>query len=388
MKNLELYIHIPFCIKKCEYCDFLSGPQTRETQEAYVKALLLEIPAAAAECTKNGKPMSEEYRITSVFFGGGTPSVLEGEQIGRILDRCRSCFAFSEDVEITIEANPGTVDFPKLQCYRDAGINRISLGCQSADAEELKILGRIHTWQDFLNTYELVKQAGFQNSNVDLMSGLPGQTLETWESSLRKVASCGPQHISAYSLIIEEGTPFYEKELELPDEETERRMYERTREILKEYGYEQYEISNYAKPGYACRHNIGYWDGTEYLGLGLGSASLIEDRRLTNTADMAEYLTKSGNPSDIRNVEEILSLRDRMEEFMILGLRMTKGVSEKEFFARFGVKMMDIYGPIIEKYREMGFLCRDAGYVLFSRAGISVSNPILAEFLGAGDCPG
>lgn len=380
-KSLELYIHIPFCIKKCEYCDFLSAPQTKEVREAYVKALITEIRAAAAEYTTNGIPVSEEYLVTSIFLGGGTPSVLEGEQIGRILDMCRNCFVFADQVETTIEANPGTVDSHKLKCYLDAGINRISFGCQSADEKELKILGRIHTWQEFLDNYQLAKQVGFHNINVDLMSGLPGQTMERWESSLRKVASCNPQHISAYSLIVEEGTPFYEKQLELPDEETERMMYERTWEILKEYGYEQYEISNYAKPGYECRHNIGYWDGTEYLGLGLGSASLMANRRFSNTRDLTEYLQKSSRPDEIRELSETLSVQDRMDEFMILGMRMTQGVSENVFFARFGMKMMDIYGPVIEKYKKMGFLSHKNGHVSFTREGISVSNPILADFL-------
>lgn len=374
-RNLELYLHIPFCIKKCAYCDFLSGPATHEQKQAYFDALLREI----RHCGD-----FSEYTVTSIFFGGGTPSVFPGEWIEKIMDEVRDHFQLHEEAEITIEANPGTVDMDKLISYRKAGINRISFGCQSADNTELKMLGRIHTWEEFLESYELARNAGFENINVDLMSGLPGQSAASWEETLKKVIALEPEHISAYSLIIEEGTPFYEMQdsLKLPEEEEERLMYEQTAKILKAHGYEQYEISNYAKAGKACTHNIGYWIGVEYLGLGLGSSSLIDHCRCSNTNTMEEYLNYSDQPKRIRQEVEKLSLQDEMEEFMILGLRMNEGVSEAGFEERFQCKIDEIYGDILEKYIAGGFLKREEGKIFFSREGISVSNVILAEFLG------
>ena len=246
-------------------------------------------------------------------------------------------FIIKSDAEITMEANPGTVDLDKLKQYCGAGINRISFGCQSADNQELKLLGRIHTWEAFLESYQLARGAGIENINVDLMSGLPGQTVSSWEETLKKVIALKPEHISAYSLILEEGTPFYEMQdkLNLPDEDAERLMYERTAQILMEHGYEQYEISNYAKHGKACIHNIGYWTGVEYLGFGLGAASLLEHTRFSNTDDMEEYLASSDKPKCIRKEVQPLSVQEEMAEFMILGLRMNQGVSEQEFMERY-----------------------------------------------------
>lgn len=374
-KNLELYIHIPFCMKKCAYCDFLSGSATDEQKQAYLDALILEI--------QNCGDFSE-YEVSSIFFGGGTPSVFSGAWIAQIMAEIRDKFQFQENAEITIEANPGTVDMEKLTYYRKAGINRVSFGCQSSDNTELKLLGRIHTWGGFLESYELARMAGFENINVDLMSGLPGQTVTSWEETLRKVAALQPEHISAYSLIIEEGTPFYEMEeqLHLPEEDAERLMYEQTAKILKSYGYEQYEISNYAKEGKACQHNIGYWTGVEYLGLGLGASSLVNHCRFSNTNHMEEYLKYSHKPEQIRQDIQLLSQQEEMEEFMILGLRMNCGVSESEFLERYHCGIDDVYGPVLEKYVSGGFLVRENGRIFFTREGISVSNVILADFLG------
>ena len=286
MKELELYLHIPFCVKKCNYCDFLSAPAEEETRAAYVDALLEEI---------RGFEDPEDYEVVTVFFGGGTPSILPGQEIFRIMEALREKFSFRKGAEITLEANPGTVDKEKLSCYKKAGINRLSFGLQSADAEELKKLGRIHTWEKFLESFQLAREAGFSNINVDLMSALPGQTKESWEKTLRQVLALQPEHISAYSLIIEEGTPFYqlyEKDVErrdageepelLPSEEEERAMYEATGRILKEQGYLHYEISNYAKPGRECRHNLGYWQRRDYLGFGLGASTLLNPVRYKN----------------------------------------------------------------------------------------------------------
>lgn len=369
---LELYIHIPFCVQKCQYCDFLSGPSDQETRGRYIEALLTEIRAVQG---------IEAYEIVSVFIGGGTPSVLEAEAIASIIETIQKKFYFSPDAEITIEANPGTVDLAKLKTYRRAGINRLSLGLQSTDPEELKMLGRIHTYKEFLQSYQWAREAGFHNINIDMMFAIPGQTGEAWRSHLRQVAELKPEHISAYSLIIEEGTPFAERELDLPDEDTEYQMYEDTAAVLEEYGYHQYEISNYAKEGYACRHNIGYWRRTEYLGLGLGASSLYEGRRFSNTRDMQEYLGFSGDSERIRKDITELSLNDQIEEFMYLGFRMTEGISEIDFEQKFGQKLENIYGSVLKKYKETGFLEKVGTNWRFTRKGIHVSNHILAEFL-------
>lgn len=368
---LELYIHIPFCVRKCQYCDFLSGPSDPAGQHRYVEALRREIEAADAD----------HYEVVSIFLGGGTPSLLETEDITSIMRAVRDKFHICADAEITIEANPGTADWQKLRTYRELGINRLSLGLQSTDEEELRCLGRIHTYEEFLESYRQAREAGFSNINVDLMFAIPGQTAEGWRQHLHQVAKLRPEHISAYSLIIEEGTPFAEKELDLPDEDTEYQMYEDTADILKEYGYHQYEISNYAKDGYECRHNVGYWKRTEYLGLGLGAASLYRGLRFFNTRDMEEYLTDSADPQKIRKEAAVLSVKEQMEESAFLGLRMTEGISETDFRKNFGSDLMEIYGDVLQKYERTGFLEHAGTRWRFTRKGIHVSNHILAEFL-------
>ena len=377
MKNnrripLELYVHIPFCVRKCQYCDFLSGPSDEETKDRYIEALLKEIRAAEH---------TEDYEIVSVFIGGGTPSALKAEAIASIMRTLQEQFFFCEDAEVTIEANPGTVDLEKLTIYRNVGINRLSLGLQSTDAEELKLLGRIHSYEEFLKSYEWAREAGFSNINIDLMFAIPGQTGEAWRQHLYQVAELNPEHISAYSLIIEEGTPFAEQNLDLPDEDTEYQMYEDTAEILERYGYRQYEISNYAKQGYMCRHNAGYWQRREYLGFGLGASSLYRGMRFSNTRRMQEYLKESRNPDQIRKDVTVLSRNERIEEFMFLGLRMTEGISEKKIEENFDVRLMDVYGDILQKYEETGFMEHIETKWRLTRKGIHVSNHILADFL-------
>lgn len=377
MKNnrripLELYVHIPFCVRKCQYCDFLSGPSDEETKDRYIEALLKEIRAAEH---------TEDYEIVSVFIGGGTPSALKAEAIASIMRTLQEQFFFCEDAEVTIEANPGTVDLEKLTIYRNVGINRLSLGLQSTDAEELKLLGRIHSYEEFLKSYEWAREAGFSNINIDLMFAIPGQTGEAWRQHLYQVAELNPEHISAYSLIIEEGTPFAEQNLDLPDEDTEYQMYEDTAEILERYGYRQYEISNYAKQGYMCRHNAGYWQRREYLGFGLGASSLYRGMRFSNTRRMQEYLKESRNPDQIRKDVTVLSRNERIEEFMFLGLRMTEGISEKKIEENFDVRLMDVYGDILQKYEETGFVEHIETKWRLTRKGIHVSNHILADFL-------
>lgn len=371
-KELELYIHIPFCVRKCAYCDFLSGPADYEAQRSYKEALIREIEHVESFA---------DSEVSSIFIGGGTPSVFSEQWMAEALEKVYTHFNVRQDAEISIEANPGTVDLGKLAVYRQAGINRISFGCQSADNRELKMLGRIHTWEEFLESFSMAREAGFSNINVDLMSGLPGQSLQSWEESLHKTAQLKPEHISAYSLIIEEGTPFASQKLELPDEEEERNMYERTREILEDWGYHQYEISNYARPGRECRHNLGYWQRKEYLGLGLGSASLVGETRFSNTRNMENYLNNSDSAAKIREEREILTVQEQMEEFMFLGLRMTEGISVTEFREVFGVSLEQIYGKVLEKYKKLELLEERGGRLRLTRKGISVSNPVLADFL-------
>lgn len=369
--SFELYIHIPFCVRKCAYCDFLSAPGSEEAKASYTEALLREIEAVK----------TEKREVSSIFVGGGTPSALSPSLMGDIFEKIHKSFSVAPDAEITIEANPGTLSNEKLFLYRNVGINRLSLGLQSPEAAELKSLGRIHTYEEFLESFSLAREAGFQNINVDLMCALPDQTYEGWVRNLRKVAALHPEHISAYSLIIEEGTPFAKRKLNLPDEDTEYRMYEDTAGILAEYGYEQYEISNYAKKDLACQHNVGYWTRKEYLGLGLGAASLWGNQRFSNTSDFSLYLNNSGFPEKIRGDRDALSLEAEMSEFMFLGLRMTKGVSKAEFLEEFGVSIESVYGKVLDKYKSVGLLEETEGRIFLTRAGIHVSNGVMAEFL-------
>lgn len=474
MKNLSLYIHIPFCVSKCHYCDFLSAPCDENTRQAYIDALCLEIEQRAEE--QQGK------NVDTIFFGGGTPSLLLGEQIEQIMTAIRKNFEVSEEAEISLEMNPGTVKRNKLEIYKKLGINRLSIGLQSANNEELKVLGRIHTWESFLETWNMVRQAGFSNVNIDLMSALPGQTLESYESTLKKVLALKPEHISAYSLIVEEGTLFYEwyrEQMEdtdqnktkktvasekenkekpcngkaenfsnrkLPDEATDRKMYERTKKLLEEYGYHRYEISNYALEGYECKHNIGYWKRKEYLGLGLGAASLlfetskdelrrneedtksidkemVKNVRCSNVSDLETYLKiawdeeeiepvlerRSAEGNTINNIkggveQEIgkkkkgiqgrkqwieesteVSTQEQMEEFMFLGLRMMEGVSSAEFEQQFGKSLQEIYGTSLKKLMEQKLLeyKEETERYALTLKGIDVSNQVFVEFI---DC--
>ncbi|MDY2898674.1 MAG: radical SAM family heme chaperone HemW [Candidatus Limivivens sp.] len=381
MKELELYLHIPFCVKKCNYCDFLSAPAGEETRAAYVDALLEEI---------RGFDEPEDYEVVTVFFGGGTPSILPGQAIFRIMEALREKFSFRKEAEITLEANPGTVDKEKLSFYKKAGINRLSFGLQSADAEELKKLGRIHTWEKFLESFQLAREAGFSNINVDLMSALPGQTKESWEKTLRQVLALQPEHISAYSLIIEEGTPFYqlyEKDVErrdageepelIPSEEEERAMYEATGRILKEQGYLHYEISNYAKPGCECRHNLGYWQRRDYLGFGLGASTLLNPVRYKNTEDLEAYLGGDFSKKEFF----VLTKDNQIEETMFLGLRVLEGVSKEQFREQFSCELRVVYRKELEKLEKEGLLEEEGDFVRLTSRGIDLSNPVLAEFL-------
>ena len=361
-KELEIYIHIPFCIKKCSYCDFLSAPATEQTVESYMAALFAEIEG------KSGK--YRDRRVVSVFIGGGTPSRLTGEQMGKLMACIRRHFSLDPAAEITTEVNPGTVSEEKLRTFRKAGINRLSIGMQSAQDEELRELGRIHDFAGFLEAYEAAVQAGYTNINVDVMSGLPGQT-----------------HVSAYSLIVEEGTPFARMaergELQLPEEDTERAMYEETREILAKYGFHRYEISNYARDGYECLHNVGYWIRRDYLGFGIGAASLVDNVRFQNGRDLITYLE---NPQDCREEEQVLTEQEQMEETMFLGLRLIRGISYEQFEKQYGRSLPEVYGPVITQNIADGLLreyTEESGerFLALTEKGLDVSNYVMAQFL-------
>ena len=382
-KPLELYVHIPFCIRKCAYCDFVSGPGTKAMQKEYEEALLAEIDAAEE---------TAEREVISVFFGGGTPSAVDAGMLARVMEKLRSKYVFSEDAEITLEANPGTLDAEKLKCYRKSGFNRISIGCQSVHDEELKRLGRIHTFAEFQESFVLARDAGFANINVDLMSGLPEQSEEKWEESLRTIAELSPEHISAYSLIVEPGTPFAEQKLDLPDEDTEREMYARTAEILAEYGFFQYEISNYALPESVCRHNLKYWHCEEYLGVGTGAASYMKTNSsgdycrlkvITDTKAFSEIDWNDQSSLDKCFAEcDILSLQEQMEEMAFLGLRTKEGVRLSSFYERFGKSFNEVYGEVVKKYTAMGMMKADETHVALTLKGMEVANWIMADFCG------
>ena len=392
-KELELYVHIPFCVRKCAYCDFLSFPSEECERASYVDALLKEI--------KGQKDKFKDYVVTTVFLGGGTPSLLREDDTARIFHALKESFDISRNAEITMEVNPGTVTAKKAAAWKLCGVNRLSIGLQSADDEELQMLGRIHTFQEFLDTWKIVREAGFDNVNIDLISAIPGQTLESWEKTLRTAAGLAPEHLSAYSLIIEEGTPFYKmygeesgtagaedasnRQLPLPDEDTEREIYKITEQILNRYGYHRYEISNYAKEGYECRHNLGYWERKEYLGLGLGASSLVNEQRFRNTADMERYLklfgTDGSKAGEVCEETEVLSAQEQMEEFMFLGLRKMKGISGTEFEKSFGRTLDEVYGDTLDKLQSQGLIERAGDELRLTERGIDVSNYVFAEFL-------
>lgn len=379
-KELELYIHIPFCVKKCSYCDFLSAPATEQTKEAYMAALFAEIGGRAKDY--------KDRIVTSVFIGGGTPSLLSGDSIRQLMEHIREGFRLAPDVEITMEVNPGTVTAEKLTAFYAAGINRLSIGMQSAQEQELKILGRIHDFDGFCQVYLEAVEAGFTNINVDVMSGLPGQTLVSYKDTLEKVLRLEPmpQHISAYSLIVEEGTTFAAMadrgELPLPEEDTERAMYEETIEVLAGYGFHRYEISNYALDGYECRHNVGYWIRRDYLGFGIGAASLIGNVRFQNGRDLNAYLA---HPLACREEQQSLTTQEQMEETMFLGLRLIRGVSYPEFARCYGQTLEEVYGEVIARNVADGLLTvredETGRRLTLTGRGLDVSNYVMAQFL-------
>ncbi len=381
MKNknetISLYVHIPFCVRKCRYCDFLSMPADAGVIERYLQVLHRDIRYSAA--------MIQDRVADTVFIGGGTPSILSAQQLQTLLSQIRQAFRLAEDAEFTIETNPGTLSMEKLEAMRQGGVNRLSIGLQAVQEQCLSFLGRIHDYRTFEDNYHLARQAGFDNINIDLMSGIPCLNLAMWKETLEKVIRLKPEHISAYSLIVEEGTPFYEMgdalyDL-LPSEDVERQMYAVTGQMLERAGYHRYEISNYSLPGRQCRHNEGYWTGREYLGVGLGAASLYQNCRFRREDNLGAYMEKGVEGKFSRCEEHLLSKREQMEEFVFLGLRLMRGISVREFEARFQVPFMDVYGETAASYLKTGHLKMEGQFLSFTPAGIDVSNRILCEFL-------
>ncbi len=372
MNEASLYIHIPFCQSKCLYCDFPSFGGMDEQFALYHQRLKEEIIQCALS---NGK----RYTIKTIFLGGGTPSVFPPYFVAEILETIYAHFSVAEGAEITMECNPGTITKEKLGIYKGAGINRISLGLQASQNSMLKQLGRIHTWEQFLDTYHHITEAGFENINVDLMFALPNQTLHDLEQTLDLVVSLRPKHISAYSLIVEEGTPFHrmldEKEFELPDDELDRQMYELIKHKLQMY--QQYEISNFAMDGFACKHNVVYWTRKNYFGFGLAAHSFVEGARFFNTSSLEDYL--AGVTTEEPPVP--ISGMDAYAEFLFLGLRMSDGISMHDFAEQFHVSLLDVYGKQIEKLVQNNLLVVEGDRMYLTSLGIDLSNRVFIEFM-------
>ena len=370
-RNLGLYIHIPFCRTKCLYCDFCSFVSRDEQQrEAYVGALLREIEARG----------TKDYSVDTVYFGGGTPSLFSAEQIGRILGEIKESFNVSPDAEITLECNPMTVSdgdkyFKEL---RALGVNRLSLGVQSAVDGELKLIGRRHSFEDAKATFFAARGAGFENISVDLMLGIPSQTLDSLRASANQVIKLAAEHVSIYSLQLEEGTPLYRmrERYSLADDDAAADMYELVVKMMKDAGYRHYEISNFARGGRHSRHNSKYWRLDEYIGLGLAAHSDFAGKRSENTCDMERYLG-----GEWLQTESYISNSEREFEFLMLGLRTADGISKSEFLARFGVDFDEKYGKKVEKFKKMGYFCEKGDTLALTESGFEVSNAILTEIL-------
>lgn len=374
-----IYLHVPFCVKKCDYCDFISFPEKGMAKE-YFAALWREIELCRIE--------NRERQFDTVFFGGGTPSALSPYYIAQTMQRIRDSFNLTLE-EATIECNPGTVDEEKLTAYKNAGFNRISLGVQSFEDRLLRGIGRIHTAKEAEEAVRLIRAAGFDNINIDLMYGLPNQTQDDYVSSIERAAELDVQHISAYSLILEEGTRLYDRvkngETTLPDDDAVYDMHRAGMKRLKELGYTRYEISNYAKPGRHSLHNMNYWNVGEYLGLGLNSSSaLIKDGKLTrfsNAQTMEEYLYDIGKDSLPRRDEQVIDVYEEMFEWAMLGLRKIEGVDRKAFVKRFGTDFAIVFSQAIKNLENMGWLTQDEGHIRLTDRGLDMQNSALMEFM-------
>ena len=386
MKEISLYLHIPFCVKKCDYCDFLSGAYDNDIQKRYAESLCKEIAYMGQQL--------RSVAVSSIYIGGGTPSWLDASDMGKIMDALHKEFSIHQNAEISMECNPGTVTMEKFSAYRNMGINRLSIGLQSANDDELHLLGRIHTYEQFLRTFDMARKSGFYNLNVDIMTGLPGQTPEKLMYTLEQVMTLQPEHVSAYSLIVEEGTPFYDrykfdavkqhagmKTEFLPDEDEEYRLSKMAQSVLIAHGYQQYEISNYAKEGQECIHNLKYWQGGDYLGLGLGAASCMEHERWSNVRGLTDYEDRICRGQKPVEQTEELGEEEQKAEFMFLGLRCMEGVSAERFEKKFHQPVEERYGKVLHKYENMGLMRLVNGNWQLTEQGIDVSNHIFADFL-------
>lgn len=376
-KTIGLYIHIPFCRQKCLYCDFPSWAGKEGQMQGYVDALTKEIRNRGKEYT--------DRQVVSVFFGGGTPTTLSVPMLEQLMQAVFESWDIAEDAEITTEANPGTLDGEMAAALKKMGFNRLSMGVQAWQNRLLKDLGRIHTMEAFQENYKAVREAGFGNVNTDLMFALPNQTMADWQETVRNIVALNPEHISAYSLILEEGTPFFDRyekgELEPAAEELDREMYHWAVDYLAKMGYGQYEISNFAKRGRQSRHNRIYWQAEEYLGMGLGAHSYMDGERFHNRYDLQEYIDAEGEVSLLKEDVEVITEEDALAEFMFLGLRLTEGVSFARFRERFGQEMKNIYGRQIEELVKDGLLKEDEIGIRLTVRGVDISNVVFEKFL-------
>ena len=378
MKEIGIYIHIPFCIQKCYYCDFCSFDKLQNKQAEYVDALIEEI-----KNTHN----KNEHLIKTFYIGGGTPSILNVNALKQVMEAIKTNFLLSKDCEITVEMNPGTVTKEKLQIYKDSGINRLSIGLQSTTDEILKELGRIHNYKQFEDIYEEARALGFNNINVDLMIGLPNQTIDDVSKSLKDIIQKIPEHISGYSLILEDVTKLKnlieEENLSLPDEDTERAMYWTVKNTLEKNGYNHYEISNFSKLGYESKHNTDCWNQKEYIGFGIAAHSYFNNIRYSNICDINEYVKNINSKDFEKNViiHEIQEEQDKMNEYMILGLRMIKGVNEQVFKEKFSKDINDIYIKSIEKLINLELISNEKGIIKLTKKGIDFANIVWEEFV-------
>lgn len=377
MKELGIYVHIPFCKQKCYYCDFVSYTSKETERERYFKALQKEI-----ETQKN-----EKDRVTTIYIGGGTPSMANKEEIQKILDTIKQNYIVEKEAEITIEVNPGTVDEAKLEAYKKAGINRLSIGLQSTKNELLKKIGRIHTYEEFLTCYQLARKVGFKNINIDLMLGLPNQTLRDIEESVEKIIKLNPEHISFYSLIIEENTPIEkmlkEKRITLPSEEIERTMYWKAKKALERSGYIHYEISNFAKQGYNSKHNTNCWKQKEYLGFGVSAHSYQNKKRYCNTNSIIEYCqnNEEGKSKNNQVICEIQTEEERRKEYMLLGLRMLEGIDVQEFKHKFIQNPLYLFHQELEKLVKEELIEVDLNQIKLTNKGLDFANLVWEQFI-------
>lgn len=386
-KQIGLYIHIPFCKQKCNYCDFCSYAEKQDLISKYIKCLLQEIKEVGSNNRvdfENGK--DDLFSVKTIYIGGGTPSLIESKYIVKIMEEIKSNFELDENAEITIEVNPGTVTLEKLEDYNKVGINRLSIGLQSTHEHLLKEIGRIHTYLDFLDTFRFAREAGFENINVDLMIGLPNQTLAEVKDSIEEIVSMEPEHISVYSLILEEGTPLFknvEEGLELPDEELEREMYWTVKQILETNGYNHYEISNFAKQGYESKHNLDCWNQKEYIGFGVAAHSYTNGIRYSNIENLEQYIKNYEEDKTEENLvfHEKQDMEAMQKEYMLLGLRKIDGVSIQEFKIKFVANPVFLYHDKLEKLVNEELVEIDGDQIKLTNKGLDLANIVWEEFI-------